>query len=87
MNMINSSLVKMVVMKAGKCPSEALSLTNRVVLNSNDHAQFQQPKHIVVHFGGSSYPFSVAPDSSMPQGQVDKPLFPLVIFLSSRSCF
>lgn len=60
----------MVVMKAGKCPSEALSLTNRVVLNSNDHAQFQQPKHILIHFAGRAFPFSVEPDPSMLPGQV-----------------
>ena len=60
----------MVVMKAGKCPSEALSLTNRVVLNSNDHLQFQQPKHIVIRFAGKSCPFTVEPEPSMAPGQV-----------------
>jgi hypothetical protein len=60
----------MVVMKAGKCPSEALSLTNRVVLNAKDHAQFQQPKHIVVKYAGRQFPFTVEADPTMIQGQV-----------------
>jgi hypothetical protein len=60
----------MVVMKAGKCPSEALSLTNRVVLNAKDHAQFQQPKHILVHYAGRQFPFTVEADPSMIPGQV-----------------
>ena len=60
----------MVMMKAGKCPSEALSLTNRVVLNANDHAQFQQPKHVVIHFAGRGFPFTVEADPSMTPGQV-----------------
>jgi hypothetical protein len=57
-------------MKAGKCPSEALSLTNRVVLNINDHAQFQQSKHVLIHFAGRGYPFTVETDPSMTLGQV-----------------
>ena len=60
----------MVMMKAGKCPSEALSLTNRVVLNTNDHAQFQQPKHVVIHYGGRAFPFTVEADPTMISGQV-----------------
>jgi hypothetical protein len=61
----------MVIMKAGKCPSEALSLTNRVVLNANDHVQFQQPKHIVIHAAGRAFPFTVEADASMSPGQVN----------------
>jgi hypothetical protein len=61
----------MVVMKAGKCPSEALSLTNRVILNSKDHAQFQQPKHVVIQYAGRNFPFTVEADPGMTPGQVD----------------
>ena len=57
-------------LKAGKCPSEALSLTNRVAINANDHAQLQQAKHVVVNFAGKAYPFTVEPDPSMTSGQV-----------------
>jgi hypothetical protein len=60
----------MVVLKAGKCPSEALSLTNRVVLHTSDHAAFQQPKHVTVNFGGRAFPFPVEADPTMPPGQV-----------------
>jgi len=72
----------MVVMKAGKCPSEALSLTNRVVLNSNDHMQLQQPKHIVIHFAGKSCPFTVEAEPSMASGQVTLLLFLVVLGLA-----
>jgi len=72
----------MVVMKAGKCPSEALSLTNRVVLNSNDHMQFQQPKHIVIHFAGKSCPFTVEAEPSMAPGQVSLLLSLVIIGLA-----
>ena len=65
----------MVVMKAGKCPSEILSLTNRVVLNSNDHAQLQQPKHIFVRFAGKFFPFTVEAEPSMTAGQVKQKIF------------
>jgi len=61
----------MVVMKAGKCPSEALSLTNRVILNSKDHAQFQQPKHVVIQYAGRNFPFTVEADPGMTPGQVE----------------
>ena len=60
----------MVVLKAGKCPSEALSLTNRIVLNSGDHLQLQQPKHVVINFAGKAFPFTVESEPSMTSGQV-----------------
>ena len=64
-------------LKAGKSPSEALSLTNRVAINANDHAQLQQAKHVVVNFAGKAYPFTVEPDPSMTSGQVGHPLMVL----------
>ena len=37
----------MVVLKGGKCPSDSLSLTNRVILHPHDLAALGNPRHIL----------------------------------------
>lgn len=60
----------MIRMKAGKSPSESLSLTNRIILNPNDHAALQEAKHVVVSCGQQNMCFSVEANESMVNGYV-----------------
>ena len=60
-------------MKAGKCPSEMLSLTNKVVLNPQDVDRLQGAKHILISTGQSEnqqHLFSVLSNEQMLAGYV-----------------
>ena len=58
-------------LKAGKSPSEALSLTNRVVLNPRDVASFGDAKHLMITLPTQArYVFTVQADPSMTAGYV-----------------
>ena len=60
----------MVVMKVGKCPTDELSLTNRVIINGNDHnSAFRGSSHIQISTGpGSKFLLTVEVDNSVPSG-------------------
>lgn len=64
---------KMMRMKAGKCPNEMLSLTNKVILNPRDVDNLQGAQHILVASGpaeNQQHIFSVAPNDQMLAGYV-----------------
>ncbi len=57
--------------KAGKCPVEALSKLNRVVLHPGDHESLGKVKHVAVAISQSStLVFTIEPNDAMPNGQV-----------------
>ena len=57
-------------LKAGKSPNEALSLTNRIVLNSRDHAAIGGKRHVkIILPSQNGYIFTVEPHDSMPGGK------------------
>ena len=63
----------MMRMKAGKCPSEMLSLTNRVVLHPQDHERLQGANHILIATGpgeNQQHLFSVLSNEQMLAGYV-----------------
>ncbi len=58
-------------LKAGKSPNEALSLTNRVVLNPRDHAALSNSRHVKITLPNQCcLIFSVEPLDAMAPGQV-----------------
>ena len=60
-------------MKAGKCPSEMLSLTNKVVLNTQDVEKLQGASHILIATGqaeSQQHLFSVLANEQMLAGYV-----------------
>ena len=60
-------------MKAGKCPSEMLSLTNKVVLHPQDAERLQGTPHILIATGpgqNQQHLFSVLPNEQMLAGYV-----------------
>ena len=60
-------------MKAGKCPAEMLSLTNKVILNPQDAERLQGAAHIVVATGqaeNQQHLFSVLANEQMLAGYV-----------------
>ena len=60
-------------MKAGKCPSEMLSLTNKVILNPQDAERLQGANHILIKTGpgeNQQHLFSVLPHEQMLAGFV-----------------
>ena len=63
----------MMRMKAGKCPSEMLSLTNKVILNPQDVERLQGANHILIQTGpaeNQQHLFSVLPNEQMLAGYV-----------------
>lgn len=58
------------MMKAAKCPSEELSLTNCAIVAPQDF-NTQDVKHVAVHTGpGHKYIFTIRPDKSMKSGYI-----------------
>ena len=58
-------------LKVDVCPSEILSLTNKVILNPKDIANLNQAKHVRITTGPSEnqqYIFSVEPNDKMLAG-------------------
>lgn len=61
----------MVMLKAGKSPNEALSLTNRVAINPRDHEALGKSRHLCITLPNQSrFIFSVEPVDAMPTGGV-----------------
>ena len=63
----------MIQMKAGKCPSEMLSLTNKVILNPQDVERLQGANHILIASGqgeNQQHLFSVNSNEQMLAGYV-----------------
>lgn len=62
----------MVMFRVGKCPSDELSLTNRVILNATDHNTLLKGQpHISVTTGpGSRFVFTVECDERVPKGHL-----------------
>jgi vesicle-fusing ATPase len=56
-------------LKAGKCPNEALTITNRIVLNTGDHAALRNERHVVVQLpSNQSLVFTVEAIEGMTRG-------------------
>ena len=61
----------MVIMKAGKCPTDSLSLTNRVVVHSNDHQNvLMGQKHALVSTTTGRFLFTLEKNDSISQGKL-----------------
>ena len=63
----------MLQMKAGKCPAEMLSLTNKVILNPQDVERLQNAPHILIATGqaeSQQHLFSVLSSDQMLAGYV-----------------
>ena len=63
----------MIHLKAGKCPSEMLSFTNKVILNPQDVESLQGANHIVIASGqgeNQQHLFSVLSNEQMLAGYV-----------------
>ena len=61
-------MVKMVRMKCGKCPTDVLSLTNRVVVHSADHRQLGGARHVAVQTGPTTkFLFTLEVDDGVGQ--------------------
>ena len=63
---------KIVQLKVDVCPSEILSLTNKVILNPKDIANLNQAKHVRITTGpgeNQQYIFSVEPNDKMLAGR------------------
>jgi hypothetical protein len=61
----------MVMMKAGKCPTDALSLSNRVVVHSVDHqGHLRGAKHVMVGTAAGKFLFTLEANDGCVQGQL-----------------
>ncbi len=59
----------MVVLKVGKCPTDGLSLTNKVIVNSGDQqGVLRGSQHVVVQTGGGAFLFSLEANDGVPPG-------------------